>query len=179
MLWHLRIPWQQGRVVAPANCVTFLTLIFFAFNAETQQGWSSGLWDHHSTLRLSTIQPDQLDHPREEESRNKSHASPAWFKAAPGWCLVAVNWKWTKWDSSWPNDMKSETVVPTETCLHHNVLDQAVQLTECRTTAGQGKLDSAFITFVHIWISITVSTFCNLRRGLQTFVMQPCVFFYP
>lgn len=30
-----------------------------------------------------------------------------------------------KWDSGWAN-VKSETVVPTETYLHHNISDQAV-----------------------------------------------------
>ena len=36
-------------------------IIFFGFNAETQQGWTSWLWDHQGTLSLTTIQPDQLD----------------------------------------------------------------------------------------------------------------------
>ena len=34
--------------------------------------------------------------------------------------------KWTKLDSGWPNNRKSETI--TETCLYHNILGQAVAL---------------------------------------------------
>lgn len=57
--------------------------------------------------------------------------------------------KWTKWD--WPNNVKLETIVPTETRLQHNIPDQAVQASgqtdrvpgrRCRTTAGWAEMDS-------------------------------------
>ena len=34
--------------------------------------------------------------------------------------------KWTKWDSSWQNKVTPETVVPTETFLHLNISDFAL-----------------------------------------------------
>lgn len=58
--------------------------------------------------------------------------------------------KWTKVD--WPNNMKLETIVPTETGLQHNISDHACSSiwadgpcsrpTERRTTAGWAEMDS-------------------------------------
>ena len=38
-----------------------------------------------------------------------------------------------KWDSGWQYNMKLDAIVPTETCLHHIILDQAVAHNEHTT----------------------------------------------
>lgn len=64
---------------------------------------SSRLCDLHSpTILTSRFAPGS------KESWDKRHANPVWFKER----------KWIKWDSGWTNNMKLETLVPTQTCLH-------------------------------------------------------------
>lgn len=58
---------------------------------------SFGLGDHQGPLLLSTLQPDPLDHPREEESQNMSHFNPSCFTAAPGEGPVAGNGQLVLW----------------------------------------------------------------------------------
>ena len=52
------------------------------FIATGEENWCS------SCPKTSFDHQNHLDHPREEESQNKSHVNLAWFKAAPGKCLV-------------------------------------------------------------------------------------------
>ena len=94
--------------------------------------------------------------------------------------------KWTKWDSGWPNDMKSETVVPTETCLHHKVLDQAAafdgscavdRLQQYSSTRWAGfcvyNIDEKMHNMLDTVIDIQICTkFCNLCS--MNFHYEPC-----
>ena len=68
--------------------------------------------------------------------------------------------KWIKW----AKNLKSETVVPTENCLHHIIPDQVVALNgqrvvwadrECRTTASWGEVYS--VCNIDAWCSHTVT----------------------
>lgn len=52
----------------------------YCHHRERRKLW---LWDNRSPWRLLTIQPNLLDHPKEEES-DTSHANPVWFNATPG-----------------------------------------------------------------------------------------------
>ena len=56
--------------------------------------------------------------------------------------------------------MKSETAVPTETCLHHNISDRAVarrvSCAESRTTAGRGEVDLCVYN-IDAWCSHAVT----------------------
>ena len=83
------------------------------------------LWSEFEEKVFSTIQPDGPDHLREEETRSKSHANPACFKAAPGWCPITG--KGTgQMRLRLPNNVRSESVVLPETRLHHTISDRAV-----------------------------------------------------
>ena len=65
--------------------------------------------------------------------------------------------KYIKWTSftflRLQDNMKSESIVSTETSLHHNISDLAVSTcgkcsepTDCRTTVGREEVDSVFKT---------------------------------
>lgn len=98
----------------------------------------------------SIFQPSWLDHPREQESWNKSHANPPWFKHCS--CLISSRRK-GKWTHG--NNGKSEAVVPTSLQRPFYVSHQSVahggwrsEPTEHGPTAGQWELDPVFITLM-------------------------------
>lgn len=79
-----------------------------------------------------TIQPDWPDRPREEETRNKSHANPACFKAAPGWCPITGQGK-GQMRLRLPNNVRSETL-GSSCCTRRADRESGLQLDEERRT---------------------------------------------
>lgn len=59
---------------------------------------SSGFWGGHYPWQLSTIQADQLTHPREEESQDNSCPNAAWIYGC-SWLMTSPENEMAKWDS--------------------------------------------------------------------------------
>lgn len=76
---------------------------------------SSEPWDdlYYPTRPNAAVGHQALPQEDREESRDKSYINPAWTW---GWSWLMPGHRkveWTKWDTGWPSNEKSETVVPT------------------------------------------------------------------
>ena len=84
--------------------------------------------------------------------------------------LLANVWSLEKeMDKMGQNNLKSQTVVPTETCLYHNILDQAVALDGQTVFWANGAQDYSWTGRDGLWSGVhNISAWCSHSQSRWT-----------